>query len=66
MMNSANPTELGTLTFDQFRSIVEGTQPIPDDIDPEVLDLILDCIEVAGSCYRQPDTQSSQSARPLA
>ena len=56
MMNSENPTELGsTLTFAEFRTIVDGTQPLPDNLGPDVLDLILDCIEVARGGEGQPD-----------
>ena len=54
MMNAKNPAELGTLTFDQFRAIVDGTQPIPDDLPAEVLDLIVDCIDVAESDVTPP------------
>jgi hypothetical protein len=57
MMNFKNPEMGTTLTFDQFRAIVDGSQPIPDNIAPEVLDLILDCIEVAGSDEKQPGWQ---------
>lgn len=49
MFNFKNPEIGTTLTFDDFQSIVDGTQPIPDDLPPEVLDFILDCMDVAGS-----------------
>ena len=49
-MNPENPIKLGcTLSFAEFQAIVDGSQPIPDDLGPDVLDLILDCIEVARS-----------------
>lgn len=49
MMKPENPTELAsTLTFAQFDSIVRGIEPLPDNVAPEMLDLIIECIELAG------------------